>query len=66
MMMILLGRGEVGPTGWGLLASHATPEVGMELITRDQKTIRVMANYLHANRDFTAQFQRLEQRAQQH
>lgn len=58
-LIILLGRGSLGPTGWGLIATTATPEVGMEITTKDQK-IRIMANYLQSDTTFTESFQTFE------
>jgi hypothetical protein len=58
-LIILLGRGSLGPTGWGLIATTATPEVGMEITTKDQK-IRIMANYLQSDTAFTESFQTFE------
>lgn len=61
-LIILLGRGAPGPTGQGLIASSAIPEIGMEIRTKDGRSVRVMANYLQGDDAFTESFQALETR----
>lgn len=61
-LIILFGRGDVGPTGWGLIAGSSTPEIGMEMKTRNGNKIRIMANYLITNALFTKRFQALEKK----
>jgi hypothetical protein len=64
VLIVLFGRGKVGATGMGSLAASSTPEIGMEITTKSDKKIKVMANYLEADEVFTKRFQELEKKVE--
>ena len=59
-LIILLGRGQAGPTGLGIITVTVAPEIGMKIITKSGKCIEVMANYLESHTLFTKRFQALK------
>ncbi|WP_296824780.1 hypothetical protein [Sulfurovum sp.] len=59
-LIILFGRGQPVATGAGMISMSSSPEVGMEITIKSGKRIRVMANYLEADKVFTKRFQELE------
>ncbi len=61
-LIILLGRGQPGATGIGMITGTSAPEVGMDITTKSGKKIRVMANYLESDEVFTETFQDLEKK----
>jgi len=64
-LIVLLGRGAPTFTGIGMLTATSSTEIGMDIVTKEGKTIRVMANYLQSSRAFTEQFQALERRIEE-
>ncbi len=61
-LIILFGRGQPVATGAGMISMSSSPEIGMEITTRSTKKIKVMANYLEADKVFTERFQELEKK----
>jgi len=61
-LIILFGRGQPVATGAGMISMSSSPEIGMEITTRSGKKIKVMANYLEADKVFTERFQELEKK----
>ena len=59
-LIVLFGRGQPGATGVGILSGTSAPEIGMEITTNSGERIKVMANYLEADDEFTEKFQELE------
>ncbi len=62
MLIILFGKGQPGATGMGILASTSAPEIGMEITIKSGKKIKVMANALESDKEFTQRFQELEKK----
>jgi len=63
-LMILFGRGNAVATGAGMISMSASPEIGMEITLKSGKKVKVMANYLEADKVFTQRFQALEKRVE--
>jgi len=61
-LMILFGRGNAVATGVGMISMSASPEIGMEITLKSSKKIKIMANYLEADKVFTQRFQELEKK----
>jgi len=59
-LIILFGRGQPVATGAGMISMSSSPEIGMEITIKSGKKIKVMANYLEADKVFTERFQELE------
>ena len=59
-LIILFGRGQPVATGTGMISMSSSPEIGMEITLKSGEKIKVMANYLEADKRFTKQFQELE------
>ncbi|MEA2048471.1 MAG: hypothetical protein U9O64_08520 [Campylobacterota bacterium] len=63
-LIILFGRGQPGATGMGILAGTSAPEIGMEITTKSGTKIKVMANALESDKEFTKSFQELEKKVE--
>ena len=63
-LMILFGRGNAVATGAGMISMSASPEIGMEITLKSGKKVKVMANYLEADKVFTQRFQALEKKVE--
>ncbi len=61
-LIILFGRGQPVATGAGMISMSSSPEIGMEITIKSGKKIKVMANYLEADKVFTEKFQELEKK----
>ena len=60
-LIVLFGRGQSSATGVGILSGTSTAEIGMEITTNSGEEIKVMANYLETDEEFTEKFQQLEE-----
>ncbi len=63
-LMILFGRGNAVATGAGMISMTSSPEIGMEIMLKSGKKVKVMANYLEADDMFTQRFQELEKKVE--
>jgi len=61
-LMILFGRGNAVATGAGMISMSTSPEIGMEIMLKSGKKVKVMANYLEADDVFSQRFQALEKK----
>lgn len=61
LLIVAFGRGKVGATGIGSLAASSTPEVGVQITTSKDKSIKIMANYLEADDNFTKMLEELKE-----
>jgi len=59
-LIILFGRGQPGATGIGMITGASAPEIGMEITTKAEKKIKVIANYLESDEVFTEHFKEIE------
>jgi multisubunit Na+/H+ antiporter MnhG subunit len=60
-LIILLGRGNIGAIGLGLITASSASEIGMEITLNSGKRLRIMANYLQSDTQFTQRFQALKE-----
>jgi len=59
IIITILGRGDPGTTGIGIFSLFSTPETGIEITTVSGEKIRIMTNFLHADKEFTKRLQEL-------
>jgi len=64
-LLILFGKGEPIATGAGLISMSSAPEIGVEILTKSGKKIKVMQNYLEADKMFIKRFKELENRTKE-